>query len=336
MTDSGHRFFKEAPVLFLIGPTRQEFHVHPGVLKPISEKLYKQTQPGWKEYESGVVLAQFEPQTFVRFAEYAYTGNYVGPLERMKKEEIVDFAKPFHGLLTYTCRWGCISDIAVSKTLEKVFPFCSENCKQKAVRSGTAIPHCAKCRQAMGFRYPSDDGTPALCLPCQTTQKAMKSLGTGSITKTSASGSFNKLQISLDAEADHAMQEQALAPRNGIPTDDLVAHAKLYHFADYNLVSGLTALCLQGLHRDLLEFVLTKATVGKIVELLEYTYENTEPEESPSTVDQDSKITLRRLVILYTIGMAKELMMYEEFATMLARDGDLMRDFLTGVSKRLP
>ncbi len=81
MTDSGHRFLKDASVPFLIGPTKQEFHFHPGVLKQISEKLYKQTQPGWKEYEEGIVLTQFEPQTFVRFAEYAYRRNCTGLLQ---------------------------------------------------------------------------------------------------------------------------------------------------------------------------------------------------------------------------------------------------------------
>ncbi len=82
-------------------------------------------------------------------------------------------------------------------------------------------------------------------------------------------------------------------------------------------------------------FCLRKETASKLVELLKFSYENTVCEEPSSAEGQNAKISLRGLVIMYAIGLAKELMVFEEFGTLLAEGGDLVRDFMAGVSKRL-
>ena len=54
---------------------------------------------------------------------------------------------------------------------------------------------------------------------------------------------------------------------------DLVFHGKLYVFANQYLVDSLRTQCLKSLHRDLCEFSLNKQNVPHILDLLEYTYQ---------------------------------------------------------------
>ena len=109
----------------------------------------------------------------------------------------------------------------------------------------------------------------------------------------------------------------------------LGAHAKLYHFADYNMIIDLKSLCRHKWHRDLLVFNLSSETIPFITELLRFTYDITETDESYN----DN--SLRSLVMAYATSLAKELMEYDELNVLLTEGGDLVRDFMTGVAKRL-
>ena len=90
------------------------------------------------------------------------------------------------------------------------------------------------------------------------------------------------------------------------------------------LVESLKELCLHKLHRDLLAFDLKKDNVKEVIDLLEYTYENTADVDNGSGgVGTD----LRNLVMAYAASKADELIRFEKFRELLTKGKDLAADF---------
>ncbi|KAL2814822.1 hypothetical protein BJX63DRAFT_192208 [Aspergillus granulosus] len=116
-------------------------------------------------------------------------------------------------------------------------------------------------------------------------------------------------------------------PLPGSELPYLIFHAKLYVFATRYLIPDLAHLCLQKLHRDLLnlafpdpdpedqyaeEFVLTTTKARMVTDLLEYTYTKTTRLEpiTPSSATQLRDNELRRLVVHYAACKVRDLAEY--------------------------
>ncbi|KAL4927860.1 uncharacterized protein BDV17DRAFT_113116 [Aspergillus undulatus] len=119
-------------------------------------------------------------------------------------------------------------------------------------------------------------------------------------------------------------------PSNPLPAvalPYLIFHAKLYVFATRYLIPNLAQLCLQKLHRDLLnlafpdpdpdnqyaeQLILTTTKARMIVDLLNYTYTKTTRLEpiTPSSATQLRDNELRRLVVHYAACKVRDLAMY--------------------------
>jgi hypothetical protein len=113
-------------------------------------------------------------------------------------------------------------------------------------------------------------------------------------------------------------------------SDDIVAHARLWAFADTYLVDHLQDTCLHLLHRDLVGFRINAESVGDIIDLIEYVWDNTlEPNDRGRSVG--SHRLLRSLILKYILAHGDELSSYSEFADWLdAEDAPFLRDFRTG------
>ncbi|KAF9775249.1 hypothetical protein IL306_006665 [Fusarium sp. DS 682] len=83
--ENGHLFvganFEESlaskPFLFVIGPEAKEFHVHKELIGRLSPVLNALVNGNMREaHEGRVVWADLDVETFVRFAKYAYSGDY--------------------------------------------------------------------------------------------------------------------------------------------------------------------------------------------------------------------------------------------------------------------
>jgi hypothetical protein len=111
------------------------------------------------------------------------------------------------------------------------------------------------------------------------------------------------------------------------PTGDLLAHAKLWVFADRYLVDDLKSLCLHMLHRELLAFKVNEESVTNIFELLSYVYDPDNTWESAGDVEEDGEEGyangLRDLAISYTACIIGELREFKEYRETLRRGGDL-------------
>ncbi|KAK7744797.1 hypothetical protein SLS62_010030 [Diatrype stigma] len=65
---------------FLIGPERKEFTVHANAFSRLSQPLYALIYGGMTEARDGVaVWDDMDSDTFVRFCEFAYSGDYTTP-----------------------------------------------------------------------------------------------------------------------------------------------------------------------------------------------------------------------------------------------------------------
>ena len=111
-------------------------------------------------------------------------------------------------------------------------------------------------------------------------------------------------------------------------TEVFLGHARLYVFADKYSIDHLRSLCLQKLHQTLVKFTLYEERVGDIVELLRYGYSNT----ADHTNSHDA---LRLLIIRYAACVVEKLLRNEDFRSLLEDPGQLAKDLVEEMLKRL-
>ena len=173
----------------------------------------------------------------------------------------------------------------------------------------------------------------------------------------SLSDSFRKMNLKLNGLTRlDALEVLKVKHPTDIPSENLLAHAKLHCFAEMYAMQELEALTLLKLHRDLLAFRPNDDNVVRIVELVSFvsisTLEKEVVEKSESTkvaggnapgkggdgqsvateVKVDSKsgtegaqppaLSLRRLVVEYVIDQANYLHQHKAFRKWILSDGE--------------
>ena len=113
-------------------------------------------------------------------------------------------------------------------------------------------------------------------------------------------------------------------------TDVFLCHARLYVFADKWDIGLLKQLSLHKLHQTLSVFTLYKERVGDIVTLMRYSYDNTP--HPPSTEDP-----LRSLLIHYATCVVETLVQSSEFKALLLLEEarELASDLIVKMINRL-
>ncbi len=113
----------------------------------------------------------------------------------------------------------------------------------------------------------------------------------------------------------------------------LLSHARVYVFAEKWIIQPLKKLATKNLHSSLANYTLFPERVSDIVALLEYVY--------PRTVEsKDGHEEMRELLMSYVETEMEILVEAVEFQELLAKPlpadlGDLLRDFLKTVAKRI-
>jgi hypothetical protein len=95
----------------------------------------------------------------------------------------------------------------------------------------------------------------------------------------------------------------------------------VYVFAHEYQIERLEDMCLRKLHEDLRTFEVTPASNGDVMELLEFTYQNT-------TRLFDREDGLRMLVIQYVACVAKKLTRHINFRDLLDSDAEMASDLV--------
>lgn len=104
---------------------------------------------------------------------------------------------------------------------------------------------------------------------------------------------------------------------------DLVFHAKLYVFANRYLIDSLRTQCLKSLHRDLCGFSLNKRNIPHVLDLLEYTYQESVRGAS------DGESSLRNSVVHYAACEARTLAEDPRLRDILDRFSEMGSDLVT-------
>lgn len=111
-------------------------------------------------------------------------------------------------------------------------------------------------------------------------------------------------------------------------TDVFLCHARLYTFAEKYDIAPLKKLAVNRLHQTLSVFNLYKERVGDIVALMRYSYANTihrSPSDDP----------LRSLLIHYAACVVENLVPSSEFRALLEEPGELASDLVVKIINRL-
>ena len=111
-------------------------------------------------------------------------------------------------------------------------------------------------------------------------------------------------------------------------TPVFLCHAKLYRLADKYTIQPLADLVIYKLRLTLSRFILHPQRIGDVIELLEYTYEN--------TMEYNEKIDrLRNLVSEYVICHIEKIVKHSDFLRMLQKEGDMAKDVMLKLMRRL-
>jgi hypothetical protein len=126
----------------------------------------------------------------------------------------------------------------------------------------------------------------------------------------------------------NTIEPVSVADRDYTPV--LLAHVRLYTFADMRLIYPLKALVLHKLQQTLLGFRLGDQRVGDVVNLARYAYDNNLDRSTGGVVND-----LRELVVEYIASEAETVGKHNEFKVLLEEGGEFVTDFWSAVSKYL-
>lgn len=298
---------------FLLGPEEVPINIHEGVVKNLSQPLYALMTNGMKESaERKAKIDDIDSRTFALFAEYAYTGAYRLP---PSGEESGDLAG------------------SIETPQKRKLNYCKK-CGSKYGDNSSCGPNSCAWIRTVGGKYSGFVDT--YCSYC-------KALVKGSSCKTCSElltngGTFLEREYDtkeLQHEQLRSFLERLSPPDE--PSNHLIAHARLFIFADRYLIESLKGLCLHKLHRDLVCFKLTDAMAPELFELLDFTDKNTEgdTETAEEDVETDLSKDLRDLVVAYAALQAKKLVEYDAFKVLLTEGGDLFTELFCQIAKRL-
>ncbi|KAI9886656.1 MAG: uracil DNA glycosylase [Watsoniomyces obsoletus] len=297
---------------FLVGKEKKAFTIHTALLAHHSDPLNALVNGPMSEAKDGcALLKDVDEDTFVRFAEFAYRGDYTaGDPEILLDssqieggEDKADDGQPN----------GQDEEPAAINTLPSVDEADSLWDSFAPVRRSTK--HKKKYKTVSKDVRPVYSPTQDYLVPV-----------TAPISKK------EKLWKELEGQQYSELTPDFRPRENREPCEDytpvLLSHAQLYVFAETYQVNELSWLALHKLQQTLLMFTLYDERVGDVVELLRYTYDHTyEPSETHDP--------LRYLVALYAACKIEKLAGDEAFQGLLKEAGDLPNDLVAKMVERL-
>lgn len=316
------------PFRFLVGPDKKLFTIHAALIAHHSKPLGVLVNgPMSEAKERCALLEDDDEHTFVRFSQYAYTGDYVAADSEilLDSSEIAtthpavndasihqaeDDGGEAPAPLTYDTVPVTVPleeylppepELAVVDTTWGDFHGVSVFSKDKKKKKGKIAQH----------NYGEEDSE----LEGVTPQ-----------TKKSKLWDEFKSKAYTTSGPDFQPRKNREACENY--TEVFLCHARLYVFAEKNLIGPLKELSLHKLQRTLVEFTLYKERVGDIVDLLQYSYSNTG--DRVGCIDD-----LRVLVVHYAAYVIEDLEPDPRFQSLLGEAGSFGRDLVGQMLRRL-
>ncbi|KAJ9607936.1 hypothetical protein H2200_008015 [Cladophialophora chaetospira] len=230
---------------------RKTFQIHAGLVARVSRPLERLMNNGTmrESIERRVHLVEVDPEIFGLFTQWLYTGTYA--LAELEHAALDPPRAPDHSG-GYCIRCGGFA----ARRSSRLWPYCSaECCKAHRGRKFSIWRYCVRCGVP---EFVNKDGMWLRCEDCERLQ-ARTDIAAGSheqfdLTSSSLSSDVRKSPRAAYMPVRNV--EDALQS-NKQDINRLVAHIKLYAFADMFMIDKLKEKCLQELQcgteeRDLL------------------------------------------------------------------------------------
>lgn len=278
------------------------------------------------------VLEDIEEGTFVRFSQYAYTGDYSTPGPETSND--VAAAAAANGAtngvtngMTNGATNGAGSDYDNAGAMSVTSQEYSETITATDLWGGSYRAKKKKASAKKAFAWDEFDkppDTPTLDSPDDGSAEERRS--------EKARSKKARVWDEFESKA-YVTAAPAFKPRRNRDaaedyTDVFLCHARLYVFAEKYDIAPLKRLALYKLQRTLVGFTLYSERVGDVVELLRYSYVNTA--DMVGTPDD-----LRVLVIRYTGYVVEDLAQSPQFVALLEDVSQIGRDLMRQMLKRL-
>ncbi|KAI2783359.1 hypothetical protein F4815DRAFT_442231 [Daldinia loculata] len=228
------------PFRFLVGPDKKEFFMNAELVARMSKPLWTLVNGEWMEGNEGFTeWPDVDEGTFVRFCEFAYTGDYKA-------------AEPFED--TPTPPNEKESGEATASTSGPAPN--GEQIIEEASAQELIVTHSAYGELPKGLVFVEE--------PPQPPPPSKKDI------------IWREFQEEINDEPDRRVKETSNKAPSANYSEVLLSHARLYTFADCYDIDRLMELSIRKLHRTLKVFNLHKgARVTDIAQLIDYSYRNT-------------------------------------------------------------
>ncbi|CAG9981505.1 unnamed protein product [Clonostachys byssicola] len=280
----------------LIGPDKAEFIIHSGLLASQSKVLDRLVYGQMKEALEGEVhWAEVDTDTFIRFSQFAYTGDYYE-------------AK-------FQPRQGSESSAAASQTSTPPSPH------------PTQVPMYITEEPSIVFPTYVRSVSPVNSATRAPTPRSWS--GRKRVEETALKEKKFFLWAKFKSlHADTGLEGPI--PTNSSSDDTtelLLSHARVYVFAECYDIAPLSLLSLRKLRQTLEHFQMYDEAVFDVIQLINYCYEN--------TIARDGVEDLRSLLCMFAACHLEKLWSNKEFQELVRTCGEFSQGLITQLLNRL-
>ncbi|KAF5877949.1 uncharacterized protein Bfra_000114 [Botrytis fragariae] len=266
-----------------------EFFVHEEAIVQLSNPLEALMRGGMTESRAAcTVWDDVSKETFERFVQFAYTGDYTLPAPKMREWNRSD---------------NC-EELELTSKKEKKKKKLNDQVKSALTVALASSKLDAKVEEFLSpqrVRYPE-------------------------LTLFKFSVDFECLTFPLLASRnnyDHTCEPRGWVDSGKNYSNVFIGHAALYILGDFRLIDTLKALALYKLHKTLCAFELNSETFHDVIHLVRYVYAEEGGEEGCG----DEIGALRSLVCHYMAMHAHDLSCENKFMELLGEGGQFVKDF---------
>jgi hypothetical protein len=286
---------------FYVGEEKKPFVVHSSAVAATSEYFRALVNGDLLEAETrSAKLSDVEPDDFTRFLEYAYRGGYTVPSWELDL--------PAH----------VTSEVETAPADEYPPPPPPPNDEQPIDSEIEPVPLIERDEPWRGLSSPVTKKKKGKIPQAKPTLRSM----------------FQQRQYSV-AHSPFLELTKGFQPKsNSSPNQDfrpvLLAHARLYTFAEMHLIGPLKSLSLRKLYQTLMAFSLYDRRIGDIIAVARYAYEN-----GPDRADNGTLNDLRQMVVEYIACEVNVIGKHADFKALLEDGGEFVTDFWALVTEYL-
>lgn len=317
--DSRISILLSKPYTFNIGPQKKQFTIHEAAVAKLSETLDRLLNGGMRESsEHCVCWEDTDEETFIRFGEWAYTGDY-----KPEEPEILldaSLIAPSKHDINETTKLEPVANSLASFKIEDESEknntwrhYCKGKWKHSNLTADISCISCNNCFNSCCAACGSKLHTK--CLQCRTGSKKLQK-------KQSMIEKFNN-------DATYASPTIPFTARKNTESCEdysrvFLSHARLYTLADKYDIPELRNLSIHKLYVSLKEFALYADRMGDIIGLVKYSFNN--------TIANDK---LRTLLVKYCACIVEDMCKREDFQQLINESPDFGYELIKEMGNRL-